>query len=235
MARLPRLAIAGEVHLVLHVGHNRQVIFGDDEDRRRLLAVLREVRLREQVAIHGYALLPHCLWLLATPAVATALGRLMQAAGRRYTVDFNRRTGRSGTLWEGRFRSTVVAPGQPALEALVFVDQAAVREMFALRASDYPWSSAKHYAGEASDPLVSDLPGYWLLGNTPFERAARYSKLLEEPLAQARAAQVLSSVQGGWALASEDELARLQQRTRRRLRARPRGRPGSEGHRPLVS
>ena len=215
---------------MVHRGHNRQAVFHDDDDRRRFLTVLDEARVREDVAIHGYALLPESVWLLATPVEDRALGRMMQACGRRYTTAFNRRHARSGTLWDGRFRSTVVAAGPAVVEALVFVEQAPVREGLVQQAISFPWSSVHHHMGQGSDLLITDSPAYWSLGNTPFDRAAAYSTLVAEPLAPRRASDISAAIQRGWALASGKELMLLQLRTQRPLTARRRGRPPSASH-----
>ncbi len=229
MARLPRLAIAGEVHLVLHRGHNGQAIFRDDQDCRMFLAELRDAHVREGVAVHAYALLPQYLWLLATPVESLGLSRLMQAAGRHYTRAFNRRYSRSGTVWDGRYRSTVVAGGPAVVDVLVFIEQSPVREGLVAQASDFEWSSARHHVAQSADGLITDSAAYWSLGNTPFDRAATYSGLLAEPVALDRVQQISSSVQRGWALASAADLTALQKRTSRPLVARRRGRPPSNG------
>ncbi len=108
MARAPRLALAGELHYLLQLGHSRQRVFEDDHDREAYLAMLREGAAQYRVAIHAYAMLDSEVHLLATPAEADALGRLMQSIGRRYVGAFNRRHARSGTLWQGRFRAAVI-------------------------------------------------------------------------------------------------------------------------------
>ncbi len=229
MARLPRLAIGGEVHLVLHSGHNRQPVFADDGDRRLFLDSLQEAHVRERVSIHGYALLPDRVWLLATPFESHGLGRLMQATGRRYATAFNRRHARSGTLWDGRFRSTVVAGEATVVDALIFVEQSPVREGLVAWAGDFEWSSARHHAARSIDALITDPTAYWSLGNTPFERAATYGTLVTEPMADERAKQISDAVKSGWALASSTEIPALQRRTSRPLVARRRGRPPSSG------
>ena len=89
--------LAGETHHVIHRGNNRQPIVQDDEDRQRLLDLLRECAQQHQVALHGYVLMENHFHLLATPAGDEGLSSLMQALGRRYVAAFNLRHGRSGT------------------------------------------------------------------------------------------------------------------------------------------
>jgi putative transposase len=225
MARLPRLAVAGAAHLVVLYGHSTQPVFVDDEDRRLFLAALRESALQNQVAVHAYVLLDDHVHLLLTPATDAALGALMQGLGRRYGAAFNRRHGRRGTLWAGRFRTAVVQPGAPLLEAMLFIDQHAVRGGLVASAANHAWCSAGHHLGLRRDPLLTDSSAWWALGNTPFEREAAYRRRLDEGLAPARVAALAEAGRKGWAVGDAAFLAGLAQQAARPVQPRPRGRP----------
>lgn len=222
MARLPRLALGGLPHLVVQRGHNGQAVFADDEDRQAFLAALREATQQHQVAVHAYALLDHEVWLVLTPPTPESLSRAMQALGRRYVAGFNHRHGRSGTLWDGRFRATVVDPATHLLPALLFVDTLAVRRG---QSEAVAWSSAPHHLGERRDALVSNSGAYWALGNTPFERESAWRRRLEEGLGEAASRQLEQAARKGWALGSESFLAEWSPTSTRPLVARRRGRP----------
>jgi putative transposase len=225
MARLPRLSLAGEAHLVYQRGHNGHAVFLNDDDSRCFLDALRQAVSKAQVAVHGYALVRDRLWLLVTPPSDDALGRAMQAVSRRYSLAFNRAHSRTGTLWDGRFRSTVVEGGAPLLDAMVFVDQVPVREGLVDSAPLYAWSSARHHVGSANEAWLADAPDYWSLGNTPFERAAAYSRRVDEALPQDRAAAIGAAAQKSWVIGSPGFMARVGARIDRPLAPRPRGRP----------
>jgi putative transposase len=229
MARLPRLTLAGQAHLVSLVGHSGQPVFIDDEDRRQFLAALRESALQQRVAVHAYVLLANHVHLLLTPASDSALGALMQGLGRRYGAGFNRRHGRQGTLWAGRFRATVVQPGAALLDAVLFIDHHPVRSASAEQARDFGWSSARHHLGLRRDSLITDAGAYWQLGNTPFERELAYRRLLDEGLAPARADELAHASHHGWAVGDAAFLASLAQQMDRPVRPRPRGRPPRSG------
>ena len=126
MARLPRLVVPDQAHLLVQRGHNAQPVFVDDEDRRLYLTALRDALRAHAVLLHAYALLDDAVQLLLRPPSEPALSRMVQAVGRRYVAGFNRRHGRSGTIWEGRFRAGVVQQGEPTLQALLLVDAVAV-------------------------------------------------------------------------------------------------------------
>jgi putative transposase len=227
MARLPRLSLPGLPHLVVQRGHNRQPVFVDEADRQAYLAALRDAGPPGACALHGYALLDDVAWLLLTPAAtpaAPSLGALMQALGRRYVAAFNRRHGRSGTLWDGRFRATVVGPAQ-VLQALCLVEQAPVRAGLAGLAGDWRWSSAAHHLGLRRDPLLSPHAAYWSLGNTPFEREGVWRQRLADDLGAAEAQRLEEATRKGWPLGDGAFLASLAGRVSRPLERRPRGRP----------
>lgn len=211
MARLPRLAVPGQAHLVLQRGHGARPVFADDEDRRSYLAALREAAALERVVLHAWRLADDGVALLVTPPTAVALSRLVQAVGRRYVSAHNRRHGTRGTLWDGRFRCGVVEPGAWRLAALQWVDGGP---------GD---TTAAHRTGGPRDGAVVDPPEYWALGNTPFEREAAYRGLLAQGLPPNTASAIAAAAMGGWAVASADALETLA--PGRPLRPRPRGRP----------
>ena len=219
MARLPRLIVPGHAHYLIlrgQVARSEPGICWDDEDRETLLAMLREAALNEAVQIHAYAVLPTELQLLATPARDDALGRMVQGLGRRYVTAYNRRHGRRGTLWDGRFRCAVVEPGEQCLSVLQLIDG---------QAESPAVTSAAHRTGGARQALLSDIPEVWALGNTPFEREAAYRGLLANGLGQATRDRLRLSVLGGWAIGSAAFIAALNGRTSRPALPRARGRP----------
>jgi putative transposase len=213
MARLPRLVVPGLAHYVVQRGHNRGPVFTDAEDRAEFLRALREAAAAQQVVVHAYALPDDELQLLVTPSSAPALSRMMQTLGRRYVSAYNRRHGRSGTLWEGRFRCAVVEPGAWLLAALCLVD------------SQPGVTSAGHRTGAMRDPLLTDPAEFWRLGNTPFEREAAWRARLAQPLPPAETEALRHAALGGWAVGSAAFPARIASAGSRPVRPRPRGRP----------
>ncbi|MCG3189780.1 MAG: hypothetical protein LKCHEGNO_02278 [Burkholderiaceae bacterium] len=225
VARLTRLAVAGHAHLVLLRGHGAQPVFRDDADRAAFLAALRTACVVERVALHGYALLPDRVWLLATPGNDDALGRCMQALGRHFSVAFNRRHGRRGSLWDGRYRSALVEAGPSLLEAMLFVDLAPVRAGLSIDPPTSPWSSARQHADQHSEFPLTDAAAYWALGNTPFDRCTSYRSMLAESLSLTSIERIERAVLRGWALGSTAFQERMAKQVARPLSPRPRGRP----------
>lgn len=225
MARLPRLGVAAWPHLLVQQVHDGQQLARDDTDRQALADALRDAARAHGVAVHAYHLGESALMLLATPDTADGLSLLMQAVGRRYVAGFNRRHGRQGGLWAGRYRGTVLDPARYVLDAMVLVEtrEAAPQAGAALFGS--AWSSAGHHLGLRTDPLVSDPAAFWALGNTPFERQAAWRQRLAEGLPAARTTELTQAMLKGWALMPPEQEAVLAQSLGRRLSPRPRGRP----------
>lgn len=225
MARQPRLAVAGELHHVLLRGHNGHAVFADDADRTAFVELLREPAARQGVAIHGYALLAADVHLLATPGEAKALARLVQSIGRRYVALHNRRHRRSGTLWDGRFRSSLLDSDTLLLAATLHVEALPVRAGLVSAAADWPWSSAAHHTGHRRDPLVTDHPLYWRLGNTPFERERAHALALDRFQQEADDPRFAQALAKPMVLGPPAFLHRISDSLGRPLTSRTRGRP----------
>ena len=223
MARQPRLTVAGYPHHIIQRGNNRQAIVRDDADRERLLGLWLEYSREFRVAVHAWVIMDNHFHLLATPETVDGLPMMMQAVGRAYVRYFNLRHGRSGTLWEGRYRSTLIESERYLLACMVYIDLNPVRAGMVARAEDFRWSSYRHCIGQVSDKLVSHHALFWGLGNTPFAREAAYSALVEAGLGEAERDRLTRSTLSGWALGSAGFLEVLEASTPRRLAP---GRPG---------
>ncbi|MFM8768519.1 MAG: transposase [Rubrivivax sp.] len=227
MARLPRLSLPGHVHHVVQRGHNRQDIVVDDVDRARWKAFLTDAAVTHRVDVHAWLLLRDHFHVVVTPSQPQALGRMMQALGRRHAAEFNRRHGRTGTLWEGRFRSSLVQPGAWVLECMLFVESHEARlQGAAAQALQEPWSSVGHHLGRGRDPLIVEPAAWWGLGNTPFEREAAWRERLEHLPSQAVVDRITAASRRGWPIADQAFLSQLAPLMGRPVVPRPRGRPG---------
>lgn len=225
MARLPRLTLADLPHHVIQRGNNRQAIFVDREDREMLMGLLTENVAKFGVALHAYVLMDNHFHLLATPASGDGLPLCMQAVGRRYVRYFNDRHGRSGTLWEGRYKSTVIQPERYLLTCMAYIDLNPVRAGWVANAADHPWSSYHHYAGLRHDRLLTPHALFWRLGNTPFAREAAYAEMVRAGISDADQALLTESTLHGWPAGDQDFLESLQKATDRRVVKGRAGRP----------
>ena len=225
MARLPRLTLPGLPHYVVQRGNNLQAIFLDGVDYAAMKDLLREMGRRFGVDIHAFILLPNQLHLLVTPETAESLPKFMQSVGRTYVRSFNNRHGRSGTLWEGRYRATVLEPQAWMLPAMVVRENQAVTEGVVGRAVDYGWSSARHNAGAQVDGMLRLHPAYWSLGDTPFAREAAYALMLDRGPSEEVQEVVMGAALKGWVLGSDSFIQSLKKSTERRLQRQKAGRP----------
>jgi putative transposase len=224
MARQPRLVAAGLPHHVVQRGNNRQETFRDAADCERYLALVAELAPALGIALHAYVLMPNHVHLLITPGEAPALSRFMQALGRRYVQWFNTRHARTGTLWEGRFRASIVQSERYLFACARYIELNPVRAALCSEPTGYRWSSHAHHAGLRTDPLISEHPLIWSLGNTPFERQAAYQQLFQQTT-EDDVGVIRAAIQSGWVVGEDSFLGQVHHLTGRRAAPRPRGRP----------
>jgi len=227
MARLPRLSVPGYPHHVIQRGNNRQAIFSTPADYRLLLNLLDENAKKFDVAVHAYVLMSNHFHLLATPETQDGLPKMMQAVGRRYVRYFNDAQGRTGTLWEGRYKSTLIQTDRYLMACMGYIDLNPVRGGLVAQARDYPWSSHGHYIGQQADRLIIPHALYWELGNTPFAREAAYAELVNTGVSVDQQQALTKATLSGWALGEADFVNDLQKKTERRVNKVGAGRPVS--------
>jgi len=225
MARLARLYVPDQPQHVILRGIGQQSAFLDDADYALFIDSLKTAARDHHLSVHAYVLLPNCVHLLVTPRDETSLPKTMQAVGRRYVAYFNRRHGRRGTLWEGRYRATVFEGVQYFLACSRLIESSPVRQQLVQVPEQYRWSSYAHHIGLTLDPLVTDHPLYWALANTPFERQRAYKELCEQPLDQRTVDALQQATLKGWVLGSETYRAWAAREANRRISPLQRGRP----------
>jgi putative transposase len=138
---------------------------------------------------------------------------------------FQRQPKRTGTLWEGRYKSTLIQTDRYLLACMVYIDLNPVRAALVVRPQDYPWSSHGHYTGQRVDKLITPHALVWALGNTPFAREAAYAELVQNGINPVQQAALTDATLQGWALGDPDFVEKLQKNTQRRVSKRLAGRP----------
>lgn len=229
MARLRRLVVGRLPHCLALFGHNRQPIVLDETDRQQLLGLLLDVTRTHRLEVHAWALLPEQLHLLATPPTDRALSAAMQSLARRHAAAFNRRHGRSGTLWAGRFNASVLQPGAAVGRAMLFIETLGEAQTPQALACAPLLSSRAHHLGQVRDPLIAESPFWWALGNTPFDREAAWALALDKGLRPDEAQALQAALRRGWPQGDARFLQSLQVQTGQAVRPRPRGRPRRAG------
>ena len=225
MARLARLVIPHQQHHVIQRGNAGTSIFLDAEDHQTFLDWLKQAASLFHVAIHAYVLMPNHLHLLLTPTDDTGLGKMMQWLGRYYVPYFNRKYQRSGTLWQGRYRATVIESASYFIPCSVYIESNPLRSGLVQDLFDYLWSSYRHHAGLHIDSLITDHSSYWALGNTPFQREAAYKQSVELGLSSQQINDISQATTKGWMLGSARFKIEMSKQTERRVEPVKRGRP----------
>lgn len=233
MARLPRLVVPNQPHHIIQQGNDLQAIFRDTADYIAFINWLRDASRQFKVAIHAYVLMTNHLHLLASPSDEQGLSRMMQWIGRQYVPYFNQKYQRTGTLWQGRYRATVIDAERYFMTCCCYIELNPVRSHMVALAGDYLWSSYQHHAGIKPDPVITDHSLYWSLGNTPFDREISYKKLIELGVNEEDVAALTEATLKGWAIGSEKFKLMLERQTERRVRKGRRGRP-AKAHAEIV-
>lgn len=203
MARHPRLIFPDVAVHIIQRGNNRNACFRADSDYLVYLAHLRHLSRKHQCAVHAYCLMTNHVHLLLTPTVAGACGVLMRDLGRSYVRYFNRRYARSGTLWEGRFRSCIAESPQYVLACYRYIELNPLRAGMVGHPGAYPWSSHGVNSGVQVDAMVKPHGEFLALAADQGARRAAYLELFEEPFEQGLLRSIREATNGGYPLASE--------------------------------
>ena len=157
MARLARAVVPGLPHHVTQRGNRRQTVFFSDDDYAAYRGLVAEHCAAAGVAVWAYCLMPNHVHLILVPSDETGLHRALGEAHRRYTRRVNLREGWRGYLWQGRFASFVM-DDRHLLVAARYVELNPVRARLAMRAGDWPWSSAAAHLAGRDDAVVRATP-----------------------------------------------------------------------------
>lgn len=228
MARLPRYFVPGVPLHLIQRGNNRQVIFADDEDFAYFRDCLIDAARREGLAIHAYVLMTNHVHLLATPGAETSAGRTLQSVGRRYVQYFNHRYARTGTLWEGRYKSTVIDAESYLVACSRYIELNPVRAGMVDHPRDYRWSSYRAHGDGERDDLLVDHPIYRRLAPNAESRRAAYRLLFRAALGEALLAEIRDATNKGWALGNDRFRAEIERLCDRPAAPRAPGRPAAQ-------
>lgn len=224
MARLPRLYLPGCAQHVVQRGNNREACFYDEVDYKAYLSFLKDSAAKYRVAIHAFVLMTNHVHILVTPDDAQGVGRMMQAQGRKYVQYFNYTHDRTGTLWEGRYKSTLVDADNYLLKVYRYIELNPVRACMVAHASEYPWSSYQSNALGKPIQLLTHHTVYRRLGKTGAEQQIAYRALFRGKMPERDLAAIRESTNKGWVLGDDRFKAQIEARTGRR--SAPLGRGG---------
>jgi putative transposase len=224
MARLPRLYLPGCAQHVIQRGNNREACFYAEADYKAYLSFLKDAAAKYQVAIHAFVLMTNHVHLLLTASTEQGVSRMMQAQGRKYVQYFNYTYHRTGTLWEGRYKSTVVDADNYLLTVYRYIELNPVRAKMVTHSAEYPWSSYKGNALGKPIQLLTPHALYNQLGKTDNERQIAYRELFNGMMQEKELAAIRDATNKAWVLGDERFKAQIAARTGRR--PEPTGRGG---------
>lgn len=229
MARLPRVCPVGIPQHVIQRGNNRQPCFADERDFAAYADWLEEAARKFGVAVHAWVFMTNHVHLLVTPMAAGSVSRMMQTLGRRYVRYFNHSYRRTGTLWEGRFRSCLVEADTYLLTCQRYIELNPVRAGMVARPSDYHWSSFHTNALGIASRLWTPHPVYLGLGGDAPERAQTYLGLFDTALGEQSVGEIRAATNMGLALGNDRFKEEIERLTGRRLNTlKPGPKPAGE-------
>lgn len=202
MPRRPRICLPNVPQHLIQRGNNRQTCFVADEDYRFYLDWLAEYAGKTGCRIHAYVLMTNHVHLLVSAERATATGEMMKALGQRYVQYFNRTYRRSGTLWEGRFRSCPTQAEDYLLACQRYIELNPVRAGMVAHPAEYRWSSYRSNAQGEVDPLIQPHEIYAALGLDAASRQAAYRELFRHELEPELVDEIRRATNGNFALGS---------------------------------
>lgn len=227
MARLPRPDLPGIPLHIVQRGNDRQPCFADTADYLRYWQELLDAARKHDCALHAYVFMTNHVHLLVTPRAPRGASLMMQAIGRRYVGAFNARYRRTGTLWEGRFKSALVDSDTYLLTCYRYIELNPVRAGMVQRPGDYRWSSYRCNALGHAEPGITPHPRYLELGADPHIRLHAYQALFKHALDHADVDALRVHTRQNKAFGNDRFRARIEALSGRSMEIRPRGRPSS--------
>ncbi|PHS31697.1 MAG: transposase [Methylophaga sp.] len=224
MARLPRFVIVDQPQHVIVRGNNRDPIFLADEDYQFYLEKLKQACEKHTCDLHAYVLMTNHVHLLITPHTEQGLSKVMQMIGRYYVQYFNHSYQRTGTLWEGRYKATLIDSERYLLTCYRYIELNPVRASdMAEHPADYPWSSYRYNALGQEDSLITPHAEYLQLGDNAAERQHAYRDLFNHHITQRTLADIRQATNKAWILGSQHFKNKIEQQLNRRINPLPKG------------
>jgi len=227
---MARIVLPHYPHHIVQRGHNRQVIFAGRQDYQRYLDTLRELKEKYAVAVYAFCLMTNHVHLLLSPCEPTGLGKLMKRLAGRQTRHHNRLEGRTGTLWEGRYKSSLVERDDYLLACCRYIELNPVRARMVAEPQDYAWSSCRYRLGADTSDWLDPDPCYLSLGEDEAERRRRYREFLLAGIPSGEWELIREAVQRGQLTRAGHFTQEVAGILGRRVERRGRGRPAKSDH-----
>jgi len=228
MARKPRFHLPGVPQHVIQRGNNREPCFFAEDDYLRYKEDLFESACHNHAVIHAYVLMTNHVHILVTPGNEFSIPLMMQDLGRKYVRYINHRYQRSGTLWEGRYKASLVDSQAYLLSCMRYIEMNPVRAGMVETPSEYRWSSYRFNASGDADQLITTHPEYETLGETTAQRQHAYRELFRSQMNDQQVHDIRCALNQELVLGRDDFKDRIQQMLQRQTRPARLGRPRIE-------
>lgn len=223
MARLPRFNIPDQPQHIIQRGNNREPIFCQGDDYRFYLEKLEDGCKRYSCDLHAYVLMTNHVHLLLTPQTTEGVGKMMQMLGRYYVQYFNYCYQRTGTLWEGRYKATLIDSEQYLMSCMRYIELNPVRATMVEHPRDYSWSSYPHNALGKINSLITEHSLYLQLAGYDEERQSAYRTLFKSRLSDAILNEIRSATNKAWVLGNDRFKEQIEVQLGRQVSPKPRG------------
>jgi putative transposase len=220
MARLPRVYLQGCAQHVVQRGNNRSACFYTDADYAFYLQKLREAARMHQVAVHAFVLMTNHVHLLVTPACESGVASMMQSLGRSYVRYINIVYRRTGTLWEGRYKASLVSSDAYFLAVMRYIELNPVRAGMVAFPGTYPWSSYRHNGIGKTIRLITEHALYQRLGETRADRMLAYRLLFDNELPSSLVDNIRQCINKEWVVGNEDFNRQIEAACNRKVNGR---------------
>jgi len=225
MARLSRISPVGVPVHIIQRGNNRQACFVSDADHGVYVGWLAKYSKKYKVDIHAWVMMTNHVHILCTPRQKGAVSSMMQALGRCYVRYFNFEYQRSGTLWEGRYKSCLVQEERYLLEVYRYIELNPVRAEMVTDPGEYRWSSYQVNALSKASNLCTPHSEYFALGVEPSECRKNYRALFVHHVDGELLEEIRVNTNKGLAIGHDRFKEEIEILTGRRVKAKKRGRP----------
>jgi putative transposase len=215
MARRPRLNLPAIPQHVVQRGNNRQVSFFIEQDYAVYLDKLKDYSTKYKVAVHAYVLMTNHVHLLMTPETENGISELMQSLGRFYVRYINQTHKRTGTLWEGRYKSSLVDSEHYFLLVSRYIEMNTVRANMVSHPAEYPWSSYHSNALDKEIKLLTPHPAYLALGCDNGTRKSAYRALFDEQIPALSLKKIRDATNKAWVLGNNRFKQQIEQQVGR--------------------
>lgn len=225
MPRLPRLNFPNIPQHIVQRGNNRQTIFFHEDDYHTYLDYLREALIKNGCKLYAFVLMTNHVHLLASGETSAGISALMQSLGRRYVRHINASYQRSGTLFEGRFKSSLVDSERYLLTCMRYIELNPLRAGIVGDPGDYRWSSYSHHVGESVIDWLSEPLEFRHLAATAEARAMAYRQLVQQALTSSDLEAIRLHLNKDCALGTSQFQDRIAAMAGRRAKVVAQGRP----------